>query len=306
MKKIFLIISFSLIIVQTNYAQHEKGGNYSDTIIIDNLKRTYYLHLPIGYSFIKTKALPLVIVLHGAGGRGKSISFESKFNTKANKEKFIVVYPNGYEKSWNDARKGSKSSLAGINDIKFISELIKKLESDYNIDSRRIYIAGVSNGGFMAQTLACKMPEKFAAIASVIASFPKKLAPECQAENQASIMYILGTADPFIPYTGGTVNSKAGGEILSAEGSINFWADINNCNTNVEIIELPDLSPDDVTVTKIIYKKCSDLKEVVLYKLNNGGHQYPQGFTLPTAGNKCNDINATDEIWNFFKKHSIK
>ena len=120
-----------------------------------------------------------------------------------------------------------------------------------------------------------------------------------------SVLYILGTADPFIPFKGGTVKTKAGGEVFSAKESIELWADLYGCNKTVETVNLPDLAEDKITVTKISYKNCSGKAEIVLYKLNNGGHQYPQGITIPTAGNKCTDINATDEIWNFFKQHSL-
>ena len=305
MKHFFLIIIISIAAIQNNYAQHDKGGNYTDTIIIDKLQRTFFLHLPLGYSFIKKHSLPLVIFLHGGGGKGTSSAFESKFNLKANKEKFIVVYPNGYKKSWNDVRKGSKASLEEINDIKYISELLKKLKSDYKIDSRRIYLAGVSNGGFMAQTLACKLPNTFAATASVIASFPKKLLNDCNLNNSGGILYILGTKDPFVPFNGGIIKTKAGGEVFSANESINIWAEYNNCEKNFYTDKLPDLTEDKITVMKIYFKNCSAETEVILYKLINGGHQYPQGITIPTVGNKCTDINATDVIWNFFKRHKL-
>ena len=244
----------------------------------------------------------MVIFLHGNGGSGRASAFESKLNRIADSENFIAVYPDGYKKSWNDARNKTIASKEGINDILFLNELIKTLINNYPVNERKIYLAGVSNGGFMVQTFVFNTDVPIAAIASIIATFPKNLDITCNLNN-ISIMYILGTKDPYVPYNGGTVAGKNSGEVYSANESINFWKKKNNCSEDIKIKIYPDIKNDNVNVKKITYSECNNT-EVVLIKMINGGHQYPNGIKIPTAGNKCRDINATKEIWMFFSKHS--
>lgn len=302
--KYLIFLSTLLFFPISLFAQHRVAGNYEKTIRVDGLNRHYTLHLPFGYSFLRKKKLPLLIVLHGGGGNINQAIRATKFNSISNKEKFIVVYPQGYNRFWSDARGSTKASKAGIDDVKFIREMIHKLQSQYKIDERRIYVLGASNGGFMAQTLAVKLPNIFAAIASIIATLPKNLDGQLSRASPLSILYILGTKDPLVPFAGGNVNSPSGGEILSAEESVYQWTSTLHCKLNPQIEELPDTARDQTTVTLFQYQDCTSDHEVYFYRVNNGGHQYPGSKKIPFVGPKSDDINASEVAWTFFKRHS--
>lgn len=80
-----------------------------------------------------------------------------------------MIAPDGIEKSWNDGRQ-TKANKLGIDDVKFVRQLLQSLEAAYAIDTTRIYATGISNGGFMTSRLGCEMGNKLAAIAVVAAT----------------------------------------------------------------------------------------------------------------------------------------
>jgi polyhydroxybutyrate depolymerase len=147
------------------------GKDLRTSFIHDSLKRTFNIHIPA--SFDKTVQLPLVIALHGRGANGASMVFltHKGFNKMADKDGFIMVYPDGIELNWNDGRMDEEANdrahRENIDDVGFISALIDSLINDYNIDPKRVYVTGISNGAIMSYRLACELSDKITAIAPV-------------------------------------------------------------------------------------------------------------------------------------------
>jgi len=133
--------------------------------------------------------LPLVIVLHGGGGTGEDQVklTEGGLNTLADKEGFIVVYPDGFDKHWNDGRSGEETGYRtqeeNIDDVGFISSLISYFIKELNIDPKRVYVTGMSNGAMMSYRLACELTEKIAAVAPVAGNMPQNLSLNLFAIN---------------------------------------------------------------------------------------------------------------------------
>lgn len=127
------------------------------------MKREYILHLPKNYG---SESLPLVMVFHGGGGTADQIKDHTKFNKLADKENFIVVYPNSVDKNWNDGRIGDKLPM-DRDDVKFINMLLDTLIANYKVNSKRIFSTGISNGGFFSFYLALKLSDRILAIAPV-------------------------------------------------------------------------------------------------------------------------------------------
>lgn len=287
------------------------GSHIDGSIVVDSIKRTYHLYIPAAYDGNPT---PLLIVLHGGGGTGKQIEEETTlggFDKLAEKENFIVAYPDAVEKHWNDGRNDpySYSAQHNINDVKFISRLIDHLQSKYRIDRTRVYVTGMSNGGMMTFRLGCELSNKISAIATVAASMPENLYKTCSPENYISVLIIHGTDDPIVPWNGGdvVVFGKKHGKVVSIPETVNFWVTHNNC-TPVEKSYLPDRDPNDGT--RVWVEKYANEKnnvKVVLYKVEGGGHTWPDGSSsFPRiTGNITHDINACEVIWNFFKE-SVK
>jgi polyhydroxybutyrate depolymerase len=288
------------------------NNNYNDSLTWGGLKRTYLIHLPQHYN--KNAQKPLVIVLHGGGGNGKGMIRLTNFNTLADKEDFIVVYPYGIDKHWNDGREGSETSYTAhinkIDDVGFISALIDKLAVELNIDTKRVYVCGISNGAMMSYRLACELTKKIAAIAAIAGNMPKNLV--CNKNSQhIPVLIISGTDDPLMPFNGGNITGPFGnkklGQVLSLKETALFWSKFNNCSLSPMVSYEPDKDSNDGTrVRKEIYRGDTNSKEVVVYLIEKGGHTWPGGYQyLPETliGKTSKDINATELIWDFFKTH---
>jgi len=186
-----LLFSLTFFLVKGTFPQLSEGS-----IIIDKTERTYLIYNPKTDS---GKILPLVFVFHGGGGTAKNIMKETGFNDISEKEKFIVVYPNGMNKGWNDGRK-EPIEKTKYNDIEFISKLFEKIKKDYRIDTNRIFSTGISNGGFFSFYLTYKLSDIFLAIAPVTANIPENISGEYNPGYPVSMMLINGTSDPLIKY----------------------------------------------------------------------------------------------------------
>jgi polyhydroxybutyrate depolymerase len=282
----------------------------------DNLERTLHIYIPSLYN--KSVHLPLVIALHGRGGNGESMILVTRkgFNKLAEKDGFIVVYPDGIELNWNDGRMDEEANdrahRENIDDVGFLSALIDSMIKDYNIDPKRVYVTGISNGAIMSYRLVCEISHKIAAIAPVDGNIPDMLFPECYPSMPVSVLAINNVNDPLVPYEGGNIYSSIRklnlGKVLSVDESIGLWVSRNQCSALPVVTEEPDLDPKDGTrVTRKEYINGADGTEVILYSVDGGGHTWPGGLQyMPSfiVGKTSRDIDATEVIWSFFKKHS--
>jgi polyhydroxybutyrate depolymerase len=184
---------------------------------------------------------------------------------------------------------------------------------EYGIDTTRIFVTGISNGGIFSLFLAYKLSHKILAIAPVTANIPENISGEYNPGYPVSMMLINGTSDPLIKYEGGDVGFKKGGNrgrTISTDETIKTFISQFKCESVPEIDTIPDLDKtDDCTSVKYTYNGCTGKTAVVLIKIINGGHTWPGGsHYLPVAiiGNVCNDFSASEYIWNFFKTGTIR
>jgi len=278
------------------------------------LERTYRIHVPTVRE--RDKPVPLVIVLHGGGGTGKRMEKLALggLTKLSEQEGFVVVYPDGIEKHWNDGRAKVKyrAHRDKIDDVGFIAALIDQLAKGYEIDRQRVYITGISNGGMMSNRLACELTDKIAAMAPVAANMPADLVSHCAPSRPVSVLMISGTDDSMMPWAGGEAHflRLKFGKVLSAKDTIRFWAAHNRCSATPTVTWEPDADREDGTrVRKETYHGCKDGVEVVLYAIEGGGHTWPGGFQyLPkiVVGKTSRDVDANRVIWRFFGKHGMK
>jgi polyhydroxybutyrate depolymerase len=291
------------------------GKDQKASIMHDSLKRTFNIYIPSFYD--KSVRLPLVIALHGRGANGWSMIplTHRGFNKLADRDGFIMVYPDGIELNWNDGRMDEEADdrahRENIDDVGFISALIDYMIQDYNIDPGRVYVTGISNGAIMSYRLACELSNKITAIAPVDGNIPHLLYTECSPTMTVSVLAINNKNDPLVPFEGGYIYGLRRinlGKVLSVDESVGFWVNRNMCPTVPIVTEEPDRDPTDGTrVTRKEYNNCIDGTVVVLYVVDGGGHTWPGGFQyLPKSliGRTCRDIDANEVIWSFFKGHS--
>lgn len=219
----------------------------------------------------------------------------------AEREGFIVVYPDGVGRSWHDMRDTGPSAERGVDDVAFVRALIDKMVAEHHADERRVYVAGISNGGFMTMRLACELSDKIAAVATFIATMPERGADQCKPSRPMPIAMFVGTDDPLVPYGGGDIH----GAVLSADATRDKWVALNEC-THTNATQTINLADDETVVHKTRFDSCKSGSEVLFYSIAGGGHTYPNGDQyLPKAviGRVTHDIDGSEEAWAFFKRH---
>jgi len=298
-----LVLSLPLIGVHRLRA---KAQDTKQSIVVDGLERFYFLHLPANYN--ASKPAPLVLALHGRLGTGEGQQRLSHFDKVSDEHGFLVAYPDGFERSWADGRGGTPADKKGLNDVKFLSQLIGTLEDKYHIDPRRVYVTGMSNGGFMTARMACELADKVAAVGIVSASLSANAAGACAPAKPVSVAIFQGTEDPLVPYRGGEMGKNtAGGAILSHEQTVKKFAQLDHCPEKPQLERIPDNKGDGTTVEITRYSDCSQGTEVRGYTIEGGGHAWPGGvayFPEAIIGKTSLNLDASETIWEFFAAHS--
>ncbi|HOD13924.1 MAG TPA: PHB depolymerase family esterase [Spirochaetota bacterium] len=303
------IISLAGLLIISCVPGASRGGRGLITLRLEHGGRTRecLVHVPSG---APSGLRPLLFVLHGGSGtaRGMIGLTGNRFNELADSAGFYAVYPSGLGKSWNDLRDDASgyAHREGIDDTGFIAALIDRLAADYPVDANRVFATGISNGGFMCYRLACELSGKIRAVAAVAATNPVGLNGRCRPQRGVSVMIINGTDDPIVPYNGGTVTllGSSRGRVVSTDDTVSGWVRIDGCPGKRESRDLPDLDPADRTRVHVdTYGPCAGGTRVVLYRVQGGGHTWPGGYQyLPAKfiGRTSRDIDACNEIWNFF------
>jgi polyhydroxybutyrate depolymerase len=283
---------------------------HADTIGVDGVARTFAAQLS------DSRPAPLVIVLHGNTQNGADMSSRTSWPAVAKREHFGVVFPDGLNRAWADFRpegeRGGRQAPEGTDDVAFIAHLVEKFVADGIADPKRVYVTGISNGGAMAMTLACQRADLFAAAASVTMNLTDGSAETCHPSRPVPMLIMNGTSDPLIPYDGGRGTSRfAVDGYWSTEKTVQFWRNVNGCAPeDAASTDLEDRDTSDESTVTRIASTCPQGRDVLLYRINDGGHRMPGAFPdtrfsrLVTVlfGPQNHDIDGAETIWDFFKR----
>jgi polyhydroxybutyrate depolymerase len=286
------------------------GPALSETIGVNGVTRTFTAQLP------DTKPAPLVIVLHGNTQTGADMASRTSWLPVARRERFGVVFPDGLNRAWADfrpnANRAGRAPPKDSDDVGFIAKLIEKFIADGTADPKHIYITGLSNGGAMTMTMVCARAELFAAAASVIMNLTDESATACHPSRAVPMLMMNGTADPLIPYQGGRGTSRfAAAGFWSTAKTLDFWRHANACETRDDAaVDLDHRDHADRTTVTRISSRCPQGRDVVLYRINDGGHRMPGAFAdarFPRMvdgflGPQNHDIDGAETIWAFFRQ----
>ena len=299
---IFLLLGF----FSTIFAQN--GNLVHKSFMHDGKVREYYLYTPEGYD--GSGQWPLIINYHGYTGDAADQMDRTQMNPMADTARVLVAYPVGLTINLNSGilpefipASGSGWCVPGFStqfdDISFTSALIDSIESSYSIDPARIHTMGLSLGAYMAFYASEQLEDRIASVAGVAGNLTEAEFSGFSLNRRLSALFVHGTGDNIAYFDG------LEGKYPSVPAAVAFWASQNNCPVDSQVTELPDLNPgDSTTVSLIRYTGCDENTEVLLYRVNNGGHRYPgSGRTdLPEIlGYNNNDINTSSEIIRFFK-----
>lgn len=265
-----------------------------DSVNVDTHHRTFHFIQPA----TSAGGASIIFILHGSGGDGAGMMKNTaKLQQALKNENVFIVYPDAYLKYWNECRKASPAvaNKENINDVGFFGAMINYFVEKFSANRQNVFVVGTSGGGHMVYKLAMESPENFSAFTSIIANVPDTDNLDCAPKNVAvSMMIINGTKDAINPYNGGPVifSDKTNmGNVVSTDRSFSYWAKLAGYNGKPVHQKLPDTDPSDgKTIEKYTYSE-KEKPEVVLLKVNNGEHGYP------------NDIDVHITAWEFFKRH---
>ena len=277
----------------------------------NGFNRTYQIHIPPGYD--SKQSLPLVVVIHGAFDTGLGMEKFSGFSTLADREKFLVLYPDGmglfgYLQHWNAGHCCGKAAKDRVDDVGFIAAAIQDACDRLNADQSRIYMLGFSNGGMMAYRFAAEKTNMLAGAAFLAASMggrESEEAPEWHIPDPQKPLPVLimhGMDDQDVPYEGGISKRRGGTRTYwSVPDCVDFWVKKDGCSN---VAEEKQIYKDQVTVRS--WEQCSDGTAVSLWLIKNWGHDWPGKYftgSLP-EGNPLKDFDAAPILWDFFKNHT--
>lgn len=301
--RLFALLLFVLVGATSAGAQ-VRTGEIEGTLEAGGATRTYRVYVPARYD--GKKPVPLVIALHGGGGAGRGMNTLTRLNDVADAHGFLVVYPDGRFRHWNDGRQSGAAESREVDDVGFLADLIDALARKYSVDRKRVFATGISNGGFMSQRLACDLSDKVAAIAVVAATMGQELSGKCNPRQPVSVLLIHGTEDPLVPYEGGRVQVRGGGAIVSAPDAVGKWVELNGCTAKPKTDSLPDTAEDETRTRRETYTGCRNGTEVIFLTIEGGGHTWPSGpqyLPVRRIGRTSGDFDASALIWEFFAAH---
>lgn len=254
------------------------------TIAVGGVQRSARVHVPASYD--PAARTPVVINLHGRTGWAQQQANLSRAIAKSDAEGFIAIHPEatGSPTAWNAGGGCCDPAYSNnVDDSGFIAALIDEAAARLCVDADRVYVMGLSNGGYLAHRLACEHADKIAAIGPVAGVISM---PTCNPVRPMPMLIVHGTADSIVQYS------------WEAQ-TVNYWKVTNGCTTET-------VTYSNGAASCVTHGGCTDGADVVLCTLDGVGHQWPGGESLPFLGPNSNDLVATDAIWDFFVAHPRK
>ena len=295
---------------------HFPVGLSEHNLKVKGSDRSYLVYVPKK----SKKPRALVLVLHGGGGIGGDVATMgvhplSVFRTVADRERFIIVYPEGLPSNdakrltgWVDCR-GDNTISSDANDVLFLKTLVASVTKRYGLSSSKVFMAGGSNGAQMTQAFAFHHPEMVGGVASGAGSLPlnpKEGACTKGPKKRVPILLVHGTADTQMPYNGGCVADIGGmcnrGRVLSAIETRDRWLKINGLFGIAPTKETIDISKSDGgPANRYFYSGRFPLE---WWQLEGAGHAVPSQQVLVSSnrlsGIQNQDIEFAEISWAFF------
>ena len=275
-------------------------GDHRRTLAFGGYSRIYDVHIPPGYD--GGTAVPLVLDFHGFQNNATIQAGVSGWRSLADSENFIVVYPLGlfgrpeapeidtpYGPSFNGGPLCcGNAALRRIDDVGFARAIVQAVAAEANVDRARVYVTGLSNGGYMSHRLACEAADVFAAVAPVasrIALVPTTL---CQPSRPIALIEFAGLHDPSVPY--------GGAAIPSAAQSLAYWRDQDSCGSGP-----PDERVDFGTSYCEAYRSCSAAVQVELCSIEASRVSWLAGHLLYLNP----DLDVARKAWEFLSQFRL-
>ncbi len=267
--------------------------------------RQYAVHVPTGYS--KDTPVPALFCIHGLEQNAVMFCLDTgvAWPTKADSEGFVVIMPNGYMNSWNAGTCCGGAVSAGLDDVSLMRAIFTEVGKHVNIDLRRVYATGLSNGGYLSYRLACEASDLFVAVAPSAGAIGTAAIgggtsttsdlTACTPTHKVSVLDIHGTSDPLIPYS----TQKPSLAIVQAS---------NGCSMTTTPATVVPSGGDTTCVSFTGCPSCPNVN-VTGCSIMGGGHCWfgssdcgtgGGGLGMAFVGNNSDFMQNTDAVWAFF------
>lgn len=258
-------------------------GQYLRWLTFDNRLRNYQLHIPKRYN--GRIGVPLVFDLHAHPTTAYIQELLSGFRDKADREGFVVVQPNGVGMGWNAGPKCcGEAEKQNVDDVGFIRAIRDELAKELCLDLDRVYVAGMSSGGYLAHTIACEETDLVAAIGPVASSIAFSSVEECAPSRPIPVAMISGTDD----------------ELAEKIETFERWLEINGCSDSHDTQQFG-------VFTCETYSDCRDGVSTIHCIGKGVGHCWPgtSSSAVSTVYPCTDDLISTDFLWDFFARQRI-
>src|SRR5690606_23231082 len=293
---LFLAICFFFACENDDQPQRAPS-RYFGKLTVEGRERSFRIQIP-EHDDAGSK-VPVVFMLHGTGGGASQAERDYGWTEKATRENFIIVYPEGVPgegrlriRTWNAGKCCQYAMDNNVNDVRFVGALLDHLIEKYPVDETRVYVAGMSNGAMLAYRLACEIPARFAAIATVSGTMMVK--SQCSASQAIPLVHIHSRTDTKVPYAGGL--GIGGYRFTPVDSAIQVIRDLNGCSQVTRT--------EHAGYTHELIASCAEGTTMETYLLEDGGHSWPCGQRSSARSDvPSTAIRATDVIWEFFSRH---
>jgi polyhydroxybutyrate depolymerase len=258
-------------------ARGPRGDDHRLSVRVGGERRTFLLHTPPGWR--RSRKLPLVIALHmlRPGADGTVMQRLTGLDATADRERFLVAYPDGLDGQWN-----ALLCCNPTDDVGFIRRMLDLLERRWRVDPDRVYATGASNGAAMSYRLAAALPGVLAAIGPVSGAVPDPDVPEGFPRTPVSLVAFHGRQDTVFD---------------ALDQGVAAWRRHAGCRPPLRVAH-----GDSGTVTRSV-ASCRDGSEVLVYELAEMGHAWPGASGDERMAAPDAPISASELLWEFFKAH---
>ena len=287
------IVFFALLVILSSckkddfkkYSESCYTNSNAQTIVHKGINREYVLYIPDSYD--GTSSVPLLLNFHGFGDSASNYLNSADMRPVAESNTFILVYPQGSCSDgyphWNPCPTGGDNKST-TDDLGFVEALINEISSEYNVDVKRIYAIGYSNGGMMAYGLATYKSDLIAAIASVSGAM---LNCKDSSSHPMPVVHLHGTSDGVLPYHGDS-------NYNSVQNTLDYWIHFNTTATK------PTVNSENnggITIEHYVYDQGNNSVSVEHYKYIGSDHVW---FEETYQGQ-----NTAQLVWNFLSRYDI-
>lgn len=268
------------------------AGRLDNTVDVNGLERHYIAHIPLGAESMGE--ISVVFAFHGGGDYNYRFEYQALLHYEPAAQNFIIVYPQGYENTWNAGSCCGKAMSHNIDEVAFVEAVLDDLAQYANIHPSRNFATGHSNGGMLSHRLACELPDRIAAVAAVAGT--RKM-DDCEPSQPVSVMHLHGLSDDYVPYYGGVGKFWWTGYHESVPDVVSRWKQIGECTSSEEILLMEQILCDRSA-------SCNGGETVTSCAIPDLGHVWP-GLPLNKRqeqrwGPSRSELPASREILDFF------